>query len=100
MGLASSRRAARQMVSHGHFVINGHKVTVPSYELKTNDVIKVREGSKTKKIFTVLEETLKDYIAPSWISYDQNKMEGKVLALPKNSDSFIDLNAVLEFYSR
>lgn len=100
MGLANSRRAARQMVSHGHFTINGHKVTVPSYELKVNDVILVREGSKTKKIFTNLEEKLKDYTAPSWITYDQNKMEGKVLALPKNTDSFIDLNAVLEFYSR
>ena len=100
MGLANSRRAARQMVSHGHFVINNHKVTVPSYELKVNDVIQVREGSKTKKIFTNLEEKLKDYTSPSWLAFDQNKMEGKILAHPKNTDSFIDLNAVLEFYSR
>ncbi len=100
MGLAPSRRAARQMVSHGHFVINGHKVTVPSYALKTDDIIKVREGSKAKTIFTNLEQKLKEYIAPSWVSYDNNKMEGKVLAKPKNSDSFLDLNAVLEFYSR
>lgn len=100
MGLAASRRAARQMVSHGHFIVNNHRVTVPSYELRTTDLIQVREGSKSKKIFANLEEKLKDYTAPSWLTFDQNKMEGKVLAHPKNTDSFIDLNAVLEFYSR
>ena len=100
MGLAPSRRAARQMVSHGHFVVNTHKVTIPSYELKTGDVIKVREGSKTKKVFAGLPETLKNFVAPSWITFDLAKMEGKVLAKPKNIETFLNLNAVLEFYSR
>jgi len=100
MGLAASRRAARQMVSHGHFVVNDKKVTIPSYELKIGDVIKIREGSKTKKIFEGMAEKLKDYTAPEWIVFDLNKMEGKVLAKPKKVETFIDLNAVLEFYSR
>ena len=100
MGLAPSRRAARQMVSHGHFVIGAHKVTVPSYELKTGDIIKIREGSKAKKIFEGLEGKLKDYTAPTWLSFDLSKMEGKVLDKPKNIETFLDLNAVLEFYSR
>lgn len=100
MGLSSSRRAARQMVSHGHFVVNDHKVTIPSYEVKVGDIIKIREGSKQKKIFANLAERMKDYSAPAWLSFDANKMEGKILAKPKNMESFLDLNAVLEFYSR
>ncbi len=100
MGLAPSRRAARQMVSHGHFVIDNHKVTIPSYELKLGDVIKVREGSKSKKIFQDLATKMKDYTAPNWLRFDIGKMEGSILAKPKNIDTFLNLNAVLEFYSR
>lgn len=100
MGLAPSRRGARQMVSHGHFIVNDHKVTIPSYEVKVSDVIKIREGSKTKKIFEGMATRLKDYNMPAWVSFDPMLMEGKVLAKPKNAETFLDLNAVLEFYSR
>jgi len=100
MGLGASRRATRQMVSHGHFVINNHRVTVPSYELKTGDVIKIREGSKGKKLFENLAGRLKDYNSPNWVSFDIASLEGKILAKPKNIETFLDLNAVLEFYSR
>jgi small subunit ribosomal protein S4 len=100
MGLSNSRRGSRQMVSHGHFIVNNKKVTIPSYEVKPGDVIKIREGSKTKKIFDNMIERLKDYTSPTWVSFNPIKMEGKVLAKPKNTETFIDLNAVLEFYSR
>lgn len=100
MGLAPSRRGARQMVSHGHFIVNKHKVTIPSYDLKPGDVIKVREGSKSKKIFQGLAEKFKNYTMPAWLSFDLDKMEGKILAKPKNVETFLNLNAVLEFYSR
>ena len=100
MGLASSRRAARQMVSHGHFIVNDKKVTIPSYELKLGDKIKIREGSKAKKIFNNLAEILKDYNSPSWLNFDQGLLEGRILDKPKNTEGFLDLNAVLEFYSR
>ena len=76
------------------------KVTIPSYEVKVGDIIKIREGSKTKKVFDNLIDRLKDYNAPAWVSFDANKMEGKVLSKPKNTETFLDLNAVLEFYSR
>jgi len=99
-GLAPSRRAARQMVSHGHFMVGGRKVTIPSYELKPGDIIKVREGSRSKKIFAGLVEKLKDYNTPDWLSFDTGKMEGSVLSKPKNIETFLNLNAVLEFYSR
>ena len=100
MGLGASRRATRQMVSHGHFIVNDKKVTIPSYELKSGDTIKIRVGSKTKKIFDNLAEKIKDYNPPTWLRFDPTVMEGKILDKPKNTETFLDLNAVLEFYSR
>jgi small subunit ribosomal protein S4 len=100
MGLGASRRATRQMVSHGHFIVNNHRVTIPSFEIKMGDVIKIREGSKGKKIFENLPDRLKDYNGPTWVTFDPGSMEGKILAKPKNAETFLDLNAVLEFYSR
>ncbi|HWA31873.1 MAG TPA: 30S ribosomal protein S4 [Candidatus Paceibacterota bacterium] len=100
MGLASTRRAARQMVSHGHFTVNGHKVTIPSYSVKQGDSVGIREGSKSKKLFEGLAEKNKEYIQPGWTSFDFARMEGKVTGKPKNGDTFLDLAAVLEFYSR
>lgn len=100
MGLSASRRAARQMVSHGHLMVNGKRVTIPSYELKPGDTIQIREGSKGSKLFTELAVRLKDYIFPNWLNFNVDKLEGKVISKPKNTESFFDLNAVLEFYSR
>ncbi|MEK7128509.1 MAG: 30S ribosomal protein S4 [Patescibacteria group bacterium] len=100
MGLGASRRACRQMVSHGHFIVNNKRVTIPSYELKSGDIVKIREGSKGKKIFSAIAEKLKEYNPPAWVSFDIGSLEGKILDKPKNTESFIDLNAVLEFYSR
>ena len=100
MGLAATRRAARQMVSHGHFIVNNKKVTIPSYELRSGDIIKIREGSKSKKIFNNIAENLKDYNPPSWLAFNVENLEGRILDKPKNTESFLDLNAVFEFYSR
>jgi len=100
MGLAPSRRAARQFVSHGHFKVNGKKTTVPSHAIKKGDKIDVREGSKGKGVFANLPEKLKDYITPVWLSFDIAKMEGIITGSPQNDETFLDLNAVLEFYSR
>ena len=100
MGLAPTRRAARQMVSHGHFIVNEKKVTIPSYELKSGDMIKIREGSKPKKIFANMVERIKDYKSPEWVSFDAGSALGKILDKPKNTEGFLDLNTVLEFYSR
>jgi small subunit ribosomal protein S4 len=100
LGLAPSRRGARQMVSHGHFIVNDKKATIPSYELKSGDIIKIREGSKAKKIFANLAEKIKDYNPPAWLVFDIGSLQGKILDKPKNTESFLDLNAVLEFYSR
>ncbi len=100
MGLTPSRRAARQMVSHGHFMVNGRKVTIPSYSVKPGDTVQIREGSKSKKIWIGLSEKLKNYTPPHFVSFDPAVLMGKVLEKPKKTDTFFDLNAVLEFYSR
>ena len=100
LGLVPSRRAGRQAVSHGHFTVNGKKVTIPSYSVRPGDKIRIREGSKSKKIFEGLAEKLKEYNFPAWVSFDPEKMEGEVKALPEKVETFLDLDAVLEFYSR
>ena len=94
MGFSNSRRGSRQMVSHGHFIVNDKKVTIPSYQVKPGDVVKIRDGSKGKKIFDNLKERLKDYTSPTWLSFDVNKMEGKITAKPKNTETFIDINEI------
>lgn len=100
MGLSATRRAARQMVSHGHFVVNGRKVTIPSYSVMPGDVVEIREGSKSKRLWAELAERMKNYTSPNWVIFDLDKMEGKILSKPKNTESFFNLNSVLEFYSR
>lgn len=100
MGLAHTRRLSRQMVSHGHITVNGRKTTVPSQRIKKGDVIGIREGSKGSVLFTNLDKKLKDYTLPSWLKFDVAQLQGGVEGKPENTEGFLDLNTVLEFYSR
>lgn len=100
LGLAHTRPLARQMVSHGHFTVNGRKTTIPSYQVKPGDVIGVREGSRGKTLFANVAAKAKEYTPPEWLKLDIEKIEAKVQGKPKNSESFLDFNTVLEFYSR
>jgi small subunit ribosomal protein S4 len=100
LGLANSRALARQMVAHGHFVVKGKRVTVPSYNTSVGDVISIREGSRNKVLFQNLETRLKNYTSPNWLSFDIAKGEAVVKALPNQPESYLDYNAVIEFYSR
>jgi len=100
LGLAGTRRMARQLVSHGHFLVNGKKTRVPSYSLKVGDKIEVREGSRQASFFTNLDKKLKDYHLPDWLEFDINNLSGIIRSLPQVGQDNIDLNAVLEFYSR
>jgi small subunit ribosomal protein S4 len=99
-GLAHTRPLARQMVSHGHFLVNGKRTTVPSFTVKEGDVISLREGSKTSTLFTNAAAKLEKFKSPVWLSFDVKKMEAKITGRPKNEDTFLDFNTVLEFYSR
>ncbi len=102
MGLASTHRMARQMVSHGHLVVNGKRVTVPSYRVSAGDVITVRAGSKESGLFQTLGEKLKEARTPSWISFDLGNLEGKLETAPvfTDQDTAVDIGAVFEYYTR
>jgi len=102
MGLASTRLAARQMVAHGHIVVNGVKVRIPSYQVKKGDVIKIRPGSRESALFQELGEKMKNYSLPDWVSFDTEKNEGSVRGEPTlgKSEANIDFGSILEFYSR
>jgi len=102
LGLAASRSLARQMVSHGHVLVNGKRITIPSMTLKINDIISVREASKSKKIFTERVAYLAKHKTPLWLSLSVEKLEGKVIGMPKSEEvgSVFDIASVLEFYSR
>lgn len=102
IGLAKSRQAARQLVSHGHIDVNGKKVTIPSYKVSVGEVITIRERSKKKVVFNDLNEKMKDVRVPSWISFDLEKKIAKIQGLPKipaNELSF-NVSSIFEYYSR
>lgn len=102
LGFAPTRRAARQMVSHGHIQVNSKKMTVPSHVVKKGDAITVREGSKDKAVFVANMDTISAHTAPKWLSADAKKLTASVKAMPEfvASDTVFDLPAVFEFYSR
>ena len=102
LGLAGSRRIARQMVGHGHIFINGRRATIPSRALRPGDHIQVREASRGMAIFEGLAIRLKKYQPPEWLRLDAEKGEGEVLRPPRESDNLIsyNLSKVVEFYSR
>ncbi|MFA6355364.1 MAG: 30S ribosomal protein S4 [Candidatus Paceibacterota bacterium] len=100
LGLAHTRRLSRQMVSHGHITVNGIKTTVPSLRVKVGDVIAVREGSKKSVMFVDMVKKSKEYTPPNWLTFNAETLTGKVLGKAKNIEGFLDLNTVLEFYSR
>jgi small subunit ribosomal protein S4 len=98
MGLAKTRRMARQLVSHGHITINGRRITIPSYELSTSDVVGIRNGSKDSVLFTD-----KDFSgAPGWIQISNKDRTGTIVAHPtyKEGDTDISIPLIFEFYSR
>ncbi|MBI2099674.1 30S ribosomal protein S4 [Candidatus Uhrbacteria bacterium] len=102
LGFAKSRAAARQAVSHGHVVVNGKKITAPSFGVRSGDTIHIREESKGKGLFSSLSEKLKEYTPPAWLSLDALKKEGRVVAMPslQGAGETVNLTALIEFYGR
>ncbi|MBI2011104.1 MAG: 30S ribosomal protein S4 [Candidatus Colwellbacteria bacterium] len=100
LGFAPSRSVARQLVSHGHFLVNNKKMTTPSYRVKAGDVITIKPTSKSIALFTVLPEELKSFEVPSWLSLDKEKLEGRVESLPLEVSFPFDINLVVDYYSR
>jgi small subunit ribosomal protein S4 len=102
LGFAPSRAAARQIVAHGHFAVNGVPTNIPSYRLKVGDRIEVRASHKERELFKTVKETLRSHQAPDWLSLDADKLAGSVLAMPRRDQMPLDFNEqlVVEYYSR
>jgi small subunit ribosomal protein S4 len=102
LGLAKTRRLARQMVSHGHIHVNGRRLNIPSHKVKVGDVISVREQSKDSALFLALKETLPSYTAPNWLALDVKNLSGEKKSEPvyEPSETLFDAQQVLEYYSR
>jgi small subunit ribosomal protein S4 len=102
LGFAKSRKIARQLVNHGHFLVNNKKVTIPSYQAKPNDIITLREKSLKSAFFADLPKILEKVEVPNWLFLDVKKMEGKVLNKPDKNTIVVpfDINKIIEFYSR
>lgn len=103
-GFATSRRAARQLVSHGHFMLNGKRVNIPSIAVKPGDKIEVRAKSTKSAYFANLSEVVKNSVQKplSWLKSDHNKMVIEIAGLPKRDEAEDDINEqlIVEFYSR
>ena len=100
LGYGNSRQEARQLVTHGHFLVNGKKVDIPSYSLSANDVIAVSEKSRVTEKFKVFVENPKTL--PNWLEANLEKFEGKVIAQPAREDIDVPVNEtlIIELYSR
>ena len=103
MGLALTRREARQLVSHAHFTVNGKKVNIPSYLVKVGDVIAVSEKSRsTTRFKAIAEGETASNVTPKWLEKDENLLGGKVIAVPQRDDIDypVEEHLIVELYSK
>lgn len=102
MGIAPSRAIARQLVSHGHILVNGRRTTVPSRSLKVGETVSVRPQSALRVPFAERREVLKKYKPPAWLTLDSETLGGKMVALPTREEiaHTADVAKVVEFYAR
>jgi len=102
LGFADSRTQARQLVQHGHFVVNGRRTSVPSYLVRPQDRIVVREGSRKRVYFRERAKLLDEGSVPNWLSLDSSMLEARVLQSPTREDAAAELNEqlIVEYYSR
>lgn len=102
LGIAPSRQAARQYVSHGHFTVNGTRVTIPSYAVRIGDVIRLRPSSEKKPLFVNIKDAMRDRESPAWIRFDIEKAQATVVGMPKlvRAELPFNIGAILEFYRR
>lgn len=102
LGFAKTRQQARQLVSHGHFLVNGKRTTIPSRQVRTGDEISLRPQSLSRAIFRDLATYIKSYTPPSWLELDKENFKGKVVGIPSLEEALppAEISAVFEFYSR
>ncbi len=100
LGFAPSRSVARQLISHGHIVVNGRKVTIPSFSVVIGNKIAIRPQSRGHPVFKNLELNLKKYEPPVWLSLDKERHEGVMVTMPKDLEPSFDVNMVVDYYSK
>ncbi len=102
LGFSDSRSQARQIILHGHILVNDRRVNVPSYLVKEKDTIKWREGSKKTEYYKILVDGIKAKTVPSWLTLDRDNIIGQVLALPTSDiiEAKFETSSVVEWYSR
>ena len=102
LGFANSRRQARQLVTHGHFTVNGSRVNIPSYLVKTGDVVAVCQKSVSNNFFKKLKEDDTFVAAPKWLDRDKTTLTGKVIAMPTKADIDFEIaeHLIVELYSK
>jgi small subunit ribosomal protein S4 len=102
LGFANTRAAARQMVCHGHITVKGRKVSIPSYALKVNDVIVVKNNNVSRQLATKNLEVATSRAVPDWLSLNKEEFKGTVMRIPTRSEiqPIANEQAVVEFYSR
>ncbi len=102
LGFANTRREARQLVNHGHFLVNGSKVDIPSYSLKVGDVVSICDKSRQTVKFKTLIEEKGDKLTPSFLSREKSSFEGKVISKPVRAELDFDVNEqlIVELYSK
>ena len=102
LGLANTRREARQIVNHGHILVNGKKVDIPSYIVKTGDTVALREKSKASQRMKDIAEANASRAVPKWLDMDKNAQAGKVIALPtrEDIDYEVEEHLIVELYSK
>ena len=102
MGFGSTRAEARQLVTHGHFEVNGKRLNIPSYLVKVGDTVDVSEKGKKSVRFKEILDITGAKVVPKWLEVDQENLKGKIVALPARED--IDLNVqehlIVELYSK
>ena len=103
MGFGTSRNQARQLVRHGHLTVNGRKVNIPSFEVKPNDLVEVREKSKNNPTILAARDATAHAPSPNWLEVDRDTLTGRILAHPKREELVqIQLNEqlIVELYSK
>ena len=102
MGMAASRKEARQLVLHAHFTLNGKKVTIPSLLVKPGDVVAVKESSRSSVKIKELIEGMQSAITPKWLDVDKTALSAKVLTLPAREDIDFEFEEqlIVELYSK
>ena len=102
LGFGNSRQAARQMVNHGHIFVNGHRVDVPSYQVRPGDVVKVAGKPSSQQLGMRSLDLTQSIPLKDWLTIDREKLEGTVARLPETADidPIVDVQRVVELYSR